>query len=270
MKISSSHPFFWFGAGILFILVVHLLVSQFSTVNEKLYLANSSYKEAEQAKNIAERKDLFNQALSIYKDLQKEYSPDFGNGKLDYNLGNSYFQLGEYPKAVVHYLRSQNLMPRDENVQTNLNITLNKLNINNPKKTTLSEKIFFFHHRLSLPERLQLLTLFTLILFILGSFLIWYPFKGLKSLCLLSSALLFVIASSLFYTQFIAPSYGIITKANLLYKDAGTQYAKVLEEPLPQGTEVEVLDVVPTGKWIKVSTNNGVVGFIPYDSMEII
>ncbi len=270
MKISSSHPFFWFGAGIIFIVAVHLLVSQFSTINEKLYQANSSYKQGELAKTLSERTDLFNEALSVYKDVEKEYSPDFGNGKLDYNLGNSYFQLGQYPKALIHYLRSQKLMPRNDDVETNLNITFNKLGIANDKQLNLGDRIFFFHRSLSLPEKLQLFTLLTWILFMLGSFLIWHPFRGLKSLCFLTAALLFLISCSLLYSQFITSSYGIVTKANLLYKDAGTEYAKVLEEPLPQGTEVEVLNIVPTGKWIKISTKNGVVGFIPYDSMEII
>lgn len=266
----KNTPFIWFGIGIAFVLFIYFFVAQFSTLDQKLELASKSYREGEMADMIATRKEAFNQALAIYRDLEKEYAPTYGNGKLDYNLGNSYFQLEEYPKAILYYLRAMNLAPRNENIQANLNVARTKLGITSEHKNSLSSQIFFFHNKLSLPEKLQLFFGLTLLLFILGSTLIWKPFPSLKGLIILTSICLFALSCSLFYTQFIEPSNAVILKANLLYKDAGQQYAKVLEQPIAPGTVVTVLESTQNGKWLKIATQEGIVGFIPYESIEII
>jgi tetratricopeptide (TPR) repeat protein len=270
MKNVSSHPLFFFGVGIVFILFVHMVVSQFDTVDQELNQAYAAYQEGVEATNIAARKEGFNKSLSIYKHLETLYSPDMGNGKLYFNIANDYFQLGEFSQAVLYYLRAENLNPRDTKVQNNLEKAYNKLGIKVKTQDAVLNKIFFFHHAFSLPEKLQLITLFSVILFTLASFYIWWPFLGLKTLLAIVSIAIFLLLSSIFYTQFISPSYAVILKANLLYQDAGKQFAKVLDDPLLPGSKVEVLEVLQNGKWLKILTPDGAVGFIPYESLQII
>jgi tetratricopeptide (TPR) repeat protein len=270
MKNISSHPLFLFGLGIVFVIFIHLIVSQFDTVDQELNQSYAAYEKGEQASDIATRKEAFNQSLSIYKHLETTYSPEFGNGKLYYNIANNYFQLSEYPQAVLYYLRAKNLMPRDEKVQNNLDKTLNKLGVKQESQESVFDKVFFFHNRLSLPERLQIFFILSTLLFILASTYIWRPFFGLKAFIAITSLVALLLFFSIFYTQFISPSYAVILKANLLYQDAGQQYANVLDEPILPGTEVKVLEVIKEGKWIKIATPDGTVGFIPYESLQVI
>jgi len=270
MKAISSHPLFLFGVGILFVIFIHLLVSQFNNIDTLLNQAYKSYEKGELATTIAERTDGFNESLSIYKRLEKEYSPDSGNGKLYYNIASNYYQLNQYPDALLYYLRSEILRPRDEKVKMNLEKTLDKLDIKPEISESIFEKIFFFHKYLSPPEKLQALFVFSFLLFILGSCYIWYNFFGLKALIAITVFFFLAIFGSIFYSQYLAPSYGVILKANFLYQDAGIQYAKVEDQPILPGTKVTLLETIQNGKWLKIVTPNGTVGFIQYDSMQII
>lgn len=265
MKIN--HPLIWFGVGISVIITLYFLLSSLSTVDKDLSLAEANYKKAETATTLSMREDGFNQSLQIYKKLEKDYSPTLGNGKLYFNIANTYFQLGQYPLAIAYYLRAQNLMPGNEKVELNLKITQNKLGIQSIKKTSIFDKIFFFHN-FPMPLKLQTLFVLSTLTFLLGSCFFWYPFHGLKTITFIATVALLLLLLSLFYTYYLAPSVGVILKANELYQDAGTQYSKVLSTPLLPGTEVNVIDV--TGKWLKIKTADGVVGYIPYDSIQII
>ena len=265
MKIN--HPLIWFGVGVSVIVAIYFLLSSLSTVDQDLTLAEANYKKAETASTLVEREDGFNQSLQIYKKLEKDYSPTLGNGKLYFNIANIYFQLGQYPLAVAYYLRAQNLMPKNEKVEFNLKITQNKLGVQSVKKTSIFDRIFIFHN-FSMPQKLQALFVLSTIAFILGSCFFWYPFHGLKTITFIVTVALLLLLLSLFYTYYLAPSVGVILKANELYQDAGTQYSKVLSSPLLPGTEVDVTGV--SGKWLKIKTADGVVGYIPYDSILIV
>lgn len=265
---NNLHPLIWFAIGIGFIIAVNLIVSSFDSVDKELATTALTYQNAELAKTLSEREEGFNQSLKVYKRLESEYHPNFGNGKLYYNIANNYFQLGQYPLAAVYYLRAEKLMPNSREVNTNLGITLNKLGIQRTKTASVFDKIFFFHSSLSLPQKLQAMLFVATLLFILGCCLIWKPFTGLKTIAFILGIMFLVLLGSIFYSQYLSPSTAVILKANELYQDAGFQYSKVLQAPILPGSEVTVLNVM--GKWIKIKTADGVVGYIPSDGLEII
>ncbi|MCC5709535.1 hypothetical protein LH488_27915, partial [Klebsiella pneumoniae] len=84
----------FFLLGLLAALFFYLILPHYPSQSDEAY---QSYVEGEKAQTIADRKTQFNHALTLYKDLDNKYHPDFGNGKLFYNIANTYFQLGEYP-----------------------------------------------------------------------------------------------------------------------------------------------------------------------------
>ncbi len=61
----------------------------------------------------------YEEAASLYEQLiQKGYeTPD-----IYYNLGNSYFRLGELAEAILYYERAKRLAPTDEDIDFNLNV----------------------------------------------------------------------------------------------------------------------------------------------------
>lgn len=232
--------------------------------------AYQSYKSAEIAKTIAERKANFNKALGIYNDLETQFNPTFGNGKLYYNIANSFFQVEEYSWAVLHYYRSIALMPREGNPKRNLDVTLEKLGLAKSPELTTFEKIFFFHYLLSLPERLQVFFFIGLLFVLLTCLTIFWPKQILKRFCILVGIVLGVLLLSLGYTAYLAPIEAVLVKSTLLYRDAGEQYAKVSDQPVLSGNKVQVLDVLQQGKWLKILTPAGELGFVPYTAIRVI
>ncbi|CAI2718169.1 tetratricopeptide repeat protein [Nitrospina watsonii] len=56
-------------------------------------------------------------AIAMYETLIAE---GFDNGYLHYNLGNAYFREGHLGRAILHYLKAQQRLPRDEKIEANL------------------------------------------------------------------------------------------------------------------------------------------------------
>lgn len=239
-------------------------------VEEQLKQAYAAYVRGETAETIGKREDAFNEALKIYTGLENEFRPDFGNGKLDYNIGNTYFQVEEYPSAVLYYYRALKLMPRDERAKNNLHVVLEKLGVTEKKEKSAFEKLFFFHNMLSVPERLQLLTLLAVLAFLFYSLYIWLCHAWLAKVGGAALFLSAVLLLSVGYTHYFEPVEAVVIHATALYRDAGFQYAKVLEEPILSGRKVVVLDVVLEGKWLKVLSSDGTLGYAPAESLRII
>ena len=59
------------------------------------------------------------EATDLYQHLVDQ---DVQNSALHYNLGNSYFKLGQLGLAILNYKRALRMDPRDADIRTNLNI----------------------------------------------------------------------------------------------------------------------------------------------------
>lgn len=71
-------------------------------------------------------------AASLYKTcLQQAQTKGQGDeatlARLNYNLGNCYYRLKDYPRAVLHYQRALRIDPSDEDAAFNLQLTQAKL-----------------------------------------------------------------------------------------------------------------------------------------------
>lgn len=250
--------------------VAFYLVSPSGESEKALSEAYQAYRHGEEANTVNERTEFFNKALSLYTDLEKRFHPKYGNGKLYYNIANSYFQLGQYPMAVLYYYRTLDLMPKNERAQRNLQIALSKLKISDKPKDTTFKKIFFFHYGFSLSERFRIFFVFAVLGTLLGSLYIWLKLSWLKKCAILFALTAGVFLGSIAYSNYFIPVEGVIIKSTSLYRDAGQQYAKVLKEPILSGTKVEVLDILHEGHWLKIITPDGALGYIPQNSIKII
>lgn len=238
------------------------------TLQKELEKVEKAYQEGERATTLSGRKKAFNQALEGYLEMEVAYHPIYGDGKLYYNLGNTYFQLEEYPLAILYYEKALNLLSDSSKVQENLRITRQKLGIVDSSKANVFQYLVFFQEWL-LPTRLQLLS-FCLILIIASlSLFIWYQFSWIKPVFWTLAAIALILLGSVFYSRFFSSVDGIITQPALLYRDAGTQYAKVREDPLIAGSKVEVLDLNKEA-WIKIATPKGEIGYIKAADIQLI
>ncbi len=236
----------------------------------KIQAAFADYSKGETAKTIGDREDAFNRALSTYSELEETHKPIFGNGKLYYNIANSYFQVGEYPFAALYYYRALQLMPQNEAIKSNLAVTLKKLGIQQKKEEGVFQNIFFFHFNYSLPERLWLFFLLSLGIIVFGSFSIWNRSNRMQKIAQVFALLAVVVLISIGYSQYFSPIEAVLVKASGLYRDAGYQYTKVQEEPILSGEKLEVLEIVEEGSWFKVITPEGDLGYVPQEAVRII
>jgi tetratricopeptide (TPR) repeat protein len=61
----------------------------------------------------------FENALTSYLRLVEA---GFESGKVYYNIGNTYFKLGDVAQSILYYERARRLLPGDEDVQANLDL----------------------------------------------------------------------------------------------------------------------------------------------------
>lgn len=253
------------------IAIVYLLVSSLFE-QDPMPLINEAFKnysEGENASNVAERQKYFNNALEGYLDLYKRYHPDRGNGKLDYNIANSFYQLEEYPSAILYGNKSLLLRPRDERAANLLALAEKKLNLTSEKKGSF-QLAFLIGPRFSLPEKIQIFCACLLIAGLAFSFLIWTESVIWKSIGVFFSLILVFVLLNLGYVYYFSPIEGVVMQSSLLYRDAGKQYAPVNETPAPSGEKVTVLEVSGDHQWLKVETPSGIVGYLPAKSLRLI
>ncbi len=257
------------------IVVLYFAVQALASLNEPnpskaLTEAQMNYLAGERTLSVEERKKSFNAALKTFLQLEKNYTPTFGNGKLYYDIGNTFFQLEEYPEAILYYYRAQKLRPTDDKIHSNLSLAQSKLTLTSEKENSAFDWLFFFHRHFSLPERLQLFSLGTFVTFLLFSLYLWFPKRFIYAAAVAALVATVPFLLSVSYTYAFSPIEAVMVKSSLLYRDAGEQYAKVQPEPIPSGLKVQILDLTSAGKWLKIRTDDGTVGFVPDESIRTI
>ena len=263
------------GAALLVAFVAIVLLWQFwkgDTAASKALLqtADRAYFAGEKAEGINERKEKFNTALQNYLQLEKTFHPREGNGRLDFNTANALFQLEQYPLSIYYYYRAKGLRPRDVRVQHNLEVALQKAKVATKPETSVFQQIFAWHFWLSQPERLQLFSILTFLLFALLSVQFWKPHPTVKSVLIFTAIAWACVMGSLLYSRFVEPIEGVLVRATSLYRDAGLQFAKVQENPILGGSKVEVLDTVKNGEWVWIKTPEGTLGYVPSEAIRVI
>jgi hypothetical protein len=100
---------FFTTLGITFLYHCHCLAQEGEPLvdTSQLFLqANQAYKAAD-----------FNSAVELY---EKIVSAGAANGELFYNMGNAYLKSGRVGKAILNYRKAEMHMPRDKDLEANL------------------------------------------------------------------------------------------------------------------------------------------------------
>jgi len=109
-----------------------------------------------------------------------------------------------------------------------------------------------------------------MLFFALVSLSFWRIFPGIQTILTLLGILFIVLLSSSIYSRFFSSIQAIVTQPTYLYRDAGLQYAKVIEQPLTGGIKVEVLGFYENGEWIKIMTPQKELGYIKGQDVRLI
>jgi hypothetical protein len=137
-------------------------------------------------------------------------------------------------------------------------------------KASAFEWLFFFHQRISLPERLQLVAASLMLALTFASGFLWTRGRLFYAAAICAGMVSALFLASVSYSYAFAPVEAVVVKSSLLYRDAGTYYAKVKAEPIPAGEKVKLLAATQGGKWLKIETADGTMGYIPQGGVRTI
>lgn len=229
--------------------------------------AANLYSKGEVAQTVFERQNYFNQALQLYQDIENKYDPRYTNGKLYYNIGNTFYQLNQYPFAILYYLKAAKLNG-DPRIQENLSTARAKAGVEAPKIHSGFVDAFSLANVFSLPSRLQIFSFAALVGFALFSLTIWRPMPPVRIVSYFMFALAAFMLLGLLAQVFWGGESAVVVSGENLRKGASMEFASVLEEPLNPGSVVEVVGEEKEGEWLKVILNGDKIGYLPAKSLR--
>lgn len=217
-------------------------------------------------------KEDYKKAALIYQTLADSVgvSPE-----LYYNLGNSYYKLKDYPKAILNYERALLMLPGDEDIRTNLEMA--RANITD-KIDTLDKSFIsvWFESVINIASSnaWALFAIITFLIFLIGIFTyIFTKNITIRKVGFFGAVLMLILslfANIAAYKQrdkIENRNHAIIMAPSITVKsspaDSGTDLF-ILHE----GTKVKVTDKV--GDWSEIKIDDGNSGWIPSSKMEII
>jgi tetratricopeptide (TPR) repeat protein len=241
------------------ILTLGFFLVSFSQIDADLDEAYSQFLSTEKASTPAERALFLNRALATYQKVDYNKLSAKSQGWYWYNLGNLYFELGEYPLAVLFYERSLNLLPREEIIKNNLTLAQQKLN---PPPSINHSFISSLIKKLAVWEYMQWFGIFTILTFIMISLYIWINRRifVIGSIVVLSLTFLFIIGA--IFRHYGTPVQGIIIHPTLLYRGPSQNYLPADPDPILSGSKVDILEIKGSGLWFKVQTEDNEIGYI--------
>lgn len=252
----------------IYLTLILLFITMSVSANSLSEQADSAYTE-----------DNFVEAINLYNEIIKE---EGASSILYYNLGNSYYRIGQLGKAIVCYERSIILNPNNEEARINLDFVRNQIT-DRPGdngtwiSNTLNKLITSTHANTWAISALLsfILLLSAIIIYIYSSkvsfrklgFFSALIFLVISIVCNVFAFKAAVIANTHNMAIIIEPST-ILSTSPRIPKDR-TEEALLLHE----GTKIEILDSISNSdfdKWYDVKIDNTHRAWINSNAIEII
>jgi tetratricopeptide (TPR) repeat protein len=231
-----------------------------------------------------DEEQLFAEANSLYHSEEyilalEKYTKisDMGymNGELLYNMGNTYFKLGELGYAVLCYERAKRFMPEDDDLLTNLEVVNNML----VDKITPIPEVFYVKYWNKLRNSLSITVwknLFFAFLWIIAACISVLFFVRRQTIRKAAKWIMISISAAAVIIVFVFASSIVLDKPgqNGIVMDIEVRaYASPTETGtelfiIHEGTKVHIKRQLED--WLEVNLADGKVGWIPADVIEII
>ena len=224
--------------------------------------ANSRYERGE-----------FAEAAQQYEDL---LANGYGDTALYYNLGNSYLQGGDFGRAILNYLRAEELSPRNPDVRANLDrarsMTLDQIET---ERDSLVESVSYLGRRWMTPGELGAvaLLLWTVASMAIGALLVWRSTPSRIALRIVAGimSVATLLSLALLLSMIYANPYdntGVVTVETVdALSGPGFQYPEAFT--LRSGAQVRLVDSQPG--WLRVALPGGELrGWTPAHTVEAV
>ncbi|RJP90886.1 MAG: tetratricopeptide repeat protein [Desulfobacteraceae bacterium] len=235
--------------------------------------ANDLFEQAGQAAGTDPEKAraLFRQAALGYERLITQGGVE--NGRLYYNIGNSWFQAQDMGRAILNYRKAAQYIPNDANLRQNLEYARNKRqdSIAIPQETRVFQTIFFWHYDLSTPMKLMVFGILFAIVWMVAAAqrLLNRPVFGWPFiLAVVLTAMMggSLIAEAVILRQ-VTP--GVILDPSIVARKGNSDnYAPSFTEPLHAGTEFDLVE--QRGSWYNIRLPDGRTCWVPENSTGLV
>lgn len=233
-----------------------------------LQQATTFFHQANENQNAEEKRKIYKKALLRYETISKAVS----NGKLYYNIGNTYFMLDNIGQAIANYRRAEQFIPNDKQLQQNLGLALKKRQDIIPVKQEekLLHTLFFWHYDLSPNMRFILFSSVYVAFWLSTGLMLLIPLPIPRSLPVSLLTLTMLLSSSLLIERFGEKTInGVIIAPQIKARQGdGANYQPSFTTPLHAGTEFSVLE--HRDKWLHVELYDGRQCWLPTMSSELI
>lgn len=215
----------------------------------------------------------YQEAASVYESLIEDKGH---SSQLYYNIGNCYYKLGNVYKSILNYERALKLSPGDSDIRENLALARGKT----VDKVTPPSEMFFvtWWRNITMMMSVDSWAVFALVCFIIS-------LVGVLAYILLSNitirkigvymALIFVVitiisnlAAMSLRSQTLERLYAIVSVPVRTVKSSPSESSTDLFV-IHEGAKVEILDNSFSG-WCEIKLEEGKIGWIPTDLIEII
>jgi len=264
MRISCLIP-------ILFVSLISLITRPAAAgqLDQGLILEEASrfFQQASQLEDEAQSADLYRKAQIRFEKLVAD---GVVNGKLYYNLGNTYFRLHDLGRAVLNYRRALRYLPEDDNLRQNLQAARNQQQdrIEPKQEAMIIKTLLFWHYDLSPRARLILLVMVNLGLWG-GLGLRVYRQQGQWWPLAVALLLTMMMTGSLLYDHFGRHANGVLVAAETMArKGDGLAYGPSFSAPLHAGLEFSLVE--KRGEWLYIELADGRRCWVQVEDAEII
>ncbi len=227
-------------------------------VNSVFDIANEEYKAGN-----------FEDAAKLYEGLLT--GPGLKTADIYYNLGNAYFKLQKYGKAIASYQRALRLAPREQDVLANLRYVRNltKDKIDRPKSTEMLQGLLFFHYALNRAESEEIFLVAYLATVLFAIAYLFRKERVLRWLTITSLVLALTFGTSTaMHVYRTAHPVDVVVSAQETNIHTGPGDSYILAFNLHDGAELQVHGRAEG--WLQVELPDGRRGWVRESDVEVI
>ena len=206
----------------------------------------------------------YDKAINEYVQLLEQ---GYESGNLYFNLGNSYFKKGKLGQAILNYEKARRLIPRDGDLKSNYQFALSKIKYNVTEESSWFQRANNKFNMFTINELTIILSCIFMSIFLII----------ILSIFIKKAGRYFLIFLSLLLIIFIPFTFTLYNKIEALDKEAIViaENVEAKFEPMDsatthftlyEGKKIYLLDL--NKEWIKIRRHDGKVGWINDKDME--
>ena len=223
------------------------------------------------AKDPDKARELYQKTLMRFERIVREGG--ISNGKLYYNIGNTYFKMKDIGRAILNYRRAEQFIPNDPNLRQNLNFArANRADhIEEKQETRILKTLFFWHYDLSTGTRVYVFAAFFMLLWVFASVRIFFR-RPFTVWCIAVSLLFSILSGASLIVEHVHRQQtrpGVVIAQEVVARKGNSEtYEPSFKDPLHAGTEFTLVET--RADWSRIELPDSRECWVPKTDIELV